>query len=256
MPEPNGGPPQEPPADQPPPPQPSGDEALERIRRLIVTMLDQFMAKVNQDRVEMERRLADQLTQAIAAIRGQIPLTVAQPQPMAQVESPVVDLPPAPEVTPREVIGAKLADYLADPSKLFDVISQFRRAFAKDDFATAREIAARNPYAIISVAPDPLGGHLPDLLTRVLHQGVQVGTSVRGPVSLPGRGGGPIPLAPSAPGVSPGARFGPSGALSGTTPPATGITSVAQSLERLSDDALETILAHAAAISHRRRVAR
>jgi hypothetical protein len=260
----NGLPPGDTPQEQPQGPQ----DIMAQIRAMINSRADQDKAALLSEFTAMEGRVAAQVREAQTTIQANLQSQLqsqlqALVAPAAPLAAPLASLTVAgatqgtefPEPDQREMAVAGIMDLLTNPQKLAETIKGFRQAFAKDDFALAREIAARNPYAIVSVAPDPLGGHFPDVIAKALNQGVQAGLSVRQPAGVPGAGGGLSPLAPSAPGNLPAARFGPSGIPSATPTPATAPTSMTQSLEGLSNDALDTILAQAMLVRVKRQAA-
>lgn len=232
--------------------QPQPENVMALIRQMIDSRMEQRMGQVTAQISALvndaERRLSVALTNAVDGLRDSFRPPVAPPSPAgagfaSQPAGAEVELPPMPPLP----LGGLLGDALRDPNKLAELVGgmaqafrQVKDAFRPDDFALAREIFARTPAAIIMTTPDPMQGHLPQLLSNMIQQGVRIGATAKTPLTV-GGDSGITPLAPAAPGVLPGGPPPPSVTPSATPGPSIG-TILQQACESLSPQDQEVLL--------------
>ena len=203
------------------------DQAMEVIRQLITHEVSELVGAV-------EQRLAQQLQQGLQAIQQKVD---QQAQTQAQGEQAPMALSDGGGVSEKELLYGKLFNLLDQPSQLGEIaqaISGVRQAFrGPDDFQLVREVAARNPAAVMLHAPDPLGGKFPELFTNILTRGIQIGSSGKA-------GQNPFAPAPAVPEPS------PSGSSTASPPApsngAGGAVSLGQDFLSLDNDTIDDLV--------------
>lgn len=239
----------DPPEDQPTPPDDDDpqNQIIAFIHAIVGQQLDQRLGEI-EDRFKVFDDNFHKVAEAINELKGFISTindTVQSAQVASNGRAPMELAIPEASQAPQEMpAGAGVAGVLvnvlntitANPKVVSDAFAAFAQARASmrapDVYAALRYYKETNPEAFYAFVPDALGGRFPEVITKAVQTGINIGVS--------GKGG-------TSPLVNPsnGSSGGPSASPPDTSNPPTP-SGGAVSLASLSDEEIELGIAQLA----------